>query len=95
LKETLEQILYSRLEAYRERRENDKAESAIHFLRLAEQLNIELDLWRLQNLFWELLNERRDHTQSSHVLICELNARLNFAKPAAKTELGTTSARVD
>src|SRR2546429_9018017 len=59
LKEALEQIVYFRLEAYRANGDESAAESAIHFLRLAEQLNVGLDLWRLQNLFWEILNEPR------------------------------------
>jgi hypothetical protein len=57
LKVALEQFAYSRLEAYRANLDNAGAESAIHFLRLAEQLGVGLDLWRLQNLFWELVNE--------------------------------------
>jgi alpha-amylase/alpha-mannosidase (GH57 family) len=78
LKEALEQIVYSRLEAYRANRDESTAESAIHFLRLGEQLNVGLDLWRLQNLFWELLSETRQKTETARALLNELGDKLNF-----------------
>ncbi|MEK6320676.1 MAG: DUF3536 domain-containing protein [Acidobacteriota bacterium] len=84
LKEALEQIAYSRLEAYRAHRDEGKAESAIHFLRLAEQLNVGLGLWRLQNLFWELLSEAGEKAENSHALMDELGDKLNFSYAVAR-----------
>ena len=79
LKEALEQMVYFRLEAYRANGDERAAESAIHFLRLAEQLNVDLDLWRLQNLFWELLSETRQKTETARALLNELGEKLNFS----------------
>ncbi len=88
LKEALGQLVYSRLEAYRAKRDPASVESAIHFLRLAERLGVGLGLWRLQNLYWELLlNEPgettespEEQTESSEELIDELSDRLKFNK---------------
>ena len=79
LKEALEQIVYSRLDAYRAQRDAGRAESAIHFLRLAQQLGVELGLWRLQNLFWELLNGGA-LSETVPALMDELGDKLNFSK---------------
>jgi hypothetical protein len=79
LKVALEQIVYSRLEAYRAISDESKAESAIHFLRLAEQLNVGLDLWRLQNLFWEVAREARQKTETARALMNELGDKLKFS----------------
>ena len=78
LKEALEQIVYFRLEAYRADGDESTMESATHFLRLAEQLNVGVDLWRLQNLFWELLNEPREKTETARALMNELGDKLKF-----------------
>jgi alpha-amylase/alpha-mannosidase (GH57 family) len=80
LKEALEQLVYSRLEAYRAHCDEAKAESAIHFLRLAEQLEVSLDLWRLQNLFWELLNEAGANSEAAQALMRELGDKLKFSE---------------
>ena len=79
LKVALEQIVYSRLEAYRAISDESKAESAIHFLRLAEQLNVGLDLWRLQNLFWDVVREARQKTETARALMNELGDKLKFS----------------
>ena len=79
LKEALEQIIYSRLEAYRANSEESRAESALHFLRLAARLSVGLDKWRLQNLFWELVNEKGAKTESSQALMDEVGDKLNFS----------------
>ncbi len=78
LKEALEQLVYSRLEAYRTQNDEAKAESAIHFLRLAEQLRVGLDLWRLQNLFWELISEAAASSETTNTLMDELGKNLKF-----------------
>jgi alpha-amylase/alpha-mannosidase (GH57 family) len=80
LKEALEQIVYARLDAYRTHRDAGSAESAIHFLRLAEQLGVGLDLWRLQNLFWELLNDLNSPAESTRALVTEVATKLNFSQ---------------
>ena len=87
LKEALEQIVYFRLEAYRANGDEATAESAIHFLRLAERLNVGLDLWRLQNLFWELLNEPRQKTENCLALLDELGAKLKFSERVVQMQL--------
>jgi len=79
LKETLEEVVYARLEAYRSTRDKSSAESAIRFLRLAGQLGIGLGLWRLQNSFWELLNETSG-ARNDQILIDELGEQFKFGK---------------
>jgi hypothetical protein len=80
LKEALEQIIYARLEAYRANGDLDSAESAIHFLRLAEQLGVALGLWRLQNLFWELVKTPAGLTRETSSLMRELAEKLKFSE---------------
>jgi alpha-amylase/alpha-mannosidase (GH57 family) len=78
LKGALEEFVHSSLVEYRAQRDQAKAESAIHFLRLAEQLGVGLSLWRLQNLFWALFCERKETGEPSQQLIRELGRKLNF-----------------
>ena len=79
LKGTLEQLVGSRLEAHLVSREPASVESAIHFLRLADRLGIGLGLWRLQNLFWELLKDSSKLSSSEHPLH-ELAEKMRFSK---------------
>ena len=78
LKGALEEFVHSSLVAYRTQRDETKAESAIHFLRLAERLGVSLNLWRLQNLFWALFCERRETEKPSQLFMREFGRRLNF-----------------
>ena len=78
LKDALEEFVHSSLVAYRTQRDETKAESAIHFLRLAEGLGVSLDLWRLQNLFWALSGEFRGTEERSQQAIRELADKLSF-----------------
>jgi len=87
LKEALEQLVYSRLEAYRAHSDAGSAESAIHFLRLAEQLGVGLRLWRLQNLFWELLNEAGANSETAQALMDELGDKLKFSERVVRMQL--------
>jgi hypothetical protein len=87
-KEALEQIVYARLEAYRVHGHAGSAESAIHFLRLADQLGVGLDLWRLQNLFWELFNAPGENNESRRALMAELGDELEFSLQAVGKKLG-------
>ena len=87
LREALEQLVYSRLGAYRKTRDAASAESAIHFLRLAEELGVGLGFWRLQNLFWELLNEANEKSEPASGFIDELGDRLKFSKQAIENTL--------
>lgn len=82
LKDALEHVAYSRLEAYRARGDESKALSAIHILRLAEELKVELDPWRLQNLVWELLSGRDVSSEHDGDLIRELAKKLKFNQRA-------------
>ena len=82
LKSALEQLVGSRLEANLAGREPSSAESAIHFLRLAERLGIVLGLWRLQNLSWKLLKEPFKGPTSDHLL--ELAEKLRFSKSVSE-----------
>jgi alpha-amylase/alpha-mannosidase (GH57 family) len=79
LKDVLEQTVYSELAAYRSSSDKANAESAIHFLRLAEQLGIGLDLWRLQNLCWELVTNPVEKAEESSSILVELKNKLNFS----------------
>ncbi len=87
LKGALEEFVHSSLVAYRAHRDEAKAESAIHFLRLAEQLGVSLDLWRSQNLFWALLDESDEEIVTATALIVELRDRLSFSERTARTRL--------
>ncbi len=78
LKAALEQLVYARLEEHRCNHDGGSAESAIHFLRLAERLGIALELWRLQNLFWELLNASHKTANTTQNIMTELGHRLGF-----------------
>jgi len=49
-------------------------------LRLADQIGVSLDLWRLQNLFWELQNETGANSETGGPLINELADRLKFSE---------------
>jgi alpha-amylase/alpha-mannosidase (GH57 family) len=89
LKEALEQIVHLRLESYRTNGGESNANSAIHLLRLAEQLNIGLDLWRLQNVFWELLNDMGEKTERSRPLMDEVGAKLKFSTKVVRMHSGS------
>ncbi|HSB11983.1 MAG TPA: DUF3536 domain-containing protein [Blastocatellia bacterium] len=80
LKDVLEQAVYTQFVAYRSNGNEANAESAIHFLRLAEQLGVDLDLWRLQNLFWHVMNQPRERTRNAQDLVCRLSDALIFSK---------------
>lgn len=93
LKDALEQIVYARLEEYRALGDAAKAESAVHFLKLAEQLGLGLGLWRLQNLFWELLKEPSATMNGTQAEVMELGDKLRFSErlltsTVEKRELG-------
>lgn len=79
LKDALEQVVHSKLESYRNDGSCESVESALRFLKLAKRLEIDLDLWRLQNIFWELLasEAKRDHVGS--VSMRELAKQLRFS----------------
>jgi alpha-amylase/alpha-mannosidase (GH57 family) len=79
LKDAIEEFVHSSLVAYRTHRDESRAESAIHFLRLAEQLGVSLDLWRLQNLFWEILNDPDEQAKTARSLVVELGDTLAFS----------------
>lgn len=80
LKGALEEFVHSSLVAYRAHRDEAKAESAIHFLRLAERLGVSLDLWRLQNLFWALLHEPNEKAERARGSMDELADKLKFSE---------------
>jgi alpha-amylase/alpha-mannosidase (GH57 family) len=82
LKAALEQLVCSRLEAHLVSREPGNAESAIHFLRLAERLGIGVGLWHLQNVFWQLLKSSNGSTGER--VFHELADRLQFSKSAVR-----------
>lgn len=80
LRGALEEFVYSSLVAYRTHRDETKAESALHFLRLAERLGVSLDLWRLQNLFWALSSEQGETGERSQQAMRELADKLRFSR---------------
>jgi hypothetical protein len=53
-------------------------------LRLAEHLNVGIGMWRLQNLFWELLSEAGERTEGPQALMDELGDKLNFSVAVAR-----------
>jgi hypothetical protein len=80
LKEALEQAVYSRLELCGRESDEAKAESALRFLKLAERLEVSLDLWRLQNVFWRLVSEPGHKTETAAASIDELGNKLKFSR---------------
>lgn len=86
LKHAFERVVHSRLESYRSSGNDARAESALKFLTLADQLEVRLDLWQLQNLFWSLLNAPGERTETARVLIHELGAKLNFSGRMVETK---------
>jgi len=85
LKEALDQAVYLSLVAYRAEPDPVKAERVIRFLKLAAEFGIKPDLWRLQNLFWELLNDARPTAEPAPALAAELGEQLDFS-PAMMQE---------
>jgi len=79
LKDALEQAVYWQLSAHDSSGNETNAESAIHFLRLAEELGVGLDLWRLQNLFWRLVHQPRER-RSARELLSQLGDKLSFSE---------------
>jgi len=49
-------------------------------LQLAERLRVDIDLWSFQNLFWELLNEPAERSETDRALVNELSSKLKFSK---------------
>jgi hypothetical protein len=56
----------------------ESAASGIHFLRLAERLGTGLELWRLQNMFWELMNASPKTVDTTQDIMTELGNKLGF-----------------
>jgi len=77
MKETLEHMIYSSLERYLNGSDDGDAQSAVHFLSLAERLGVGLDLWRIQNVFW-LLSREGKISVTSQTVIKELGDKLLF-----------------
>jgi hypothetical protein len=93
LKHAIERIVHSRLESYRASRDEARAESALLFLNLADRLEVRLDLWRLQNLFWSLLNEPAEKSAHGWSLIEELGDKLRFSEAMMRAKLRATARR--
>ena len=85
LKNAIERIVYSRLESYRSTGDEVRAESALRFLKLAEQLDVSLDLWRLQNLFWTLLNIRSIGNKKANRSTMQLGDALAFNREVTES----------
>lgn len=79
LKDALERVARSRLESYRQERDEANARSALGFLELADELDVSLDLWRLQNLFWQILSQDRA-ADEARALMAALGAKLRFSE---------------
>jgi alpha-amylase/alpha-mannosidase (GH57 family) len=86
-KSAMERLVYSRLESYRSTRDEARAGSALRFLKLAEQLDVNLDLWRLQNLFWTLLNEPNEKIEPAQASMDELGDKLEFSERVVQMQL--------
>jgi hypothetical protein len=84
LKEALERVVYSRLDASRNVKDEASTESALRFLKLADQLDVGIDLWRLQNLFWEILKESSNRLQPS---MRALGKMLRFSESVVRQTL--------
>jgi len=54
-------------------------ESAIRFLGLAKQMGVGLDLWRLQNVFWEVVSQQKERVGSADDLLFALADALKFS----------------
>jgi len=89
LKNAVESTVHSRLESYPDSDDEANAESALKFLTLADELGLKLDLWRLQNQFWNLLNHSRTNDVDSNGLIAKLGDKLKFSSRMVQMKLGT------
>jgi alpha-amylase/alpha-mannosidase (GH57 family) len=87
LRDALQQAVHSRLTAYASFGDVDKLQSAAFFLRLAQQLRVELHLWPLQNLFWKLLAPELELEESALLLIKELADMLWFSASIVDSRL--------
>lgn len=78
LREALEQAVYSRLTEYRLQRDPGCIDSAGRILSLAEQLGVKLDMWEVQNLFWELSQSKQEQLERLPSMR-ELGEKLGFS----------------
>jgi alpha-amylase/alpha-mannosidase (GH57 family) len=87
LKQAIERVVHTKLESYNSSGDEARAESALRFLNLAEQFGVDLDLRRLQDLFWQLLNEPQRLTETAQVLARELGEKLGFSERTIGIEI--------
>jgi alpha-amylase/alpha-mannosidase (GH57 family) len=92
LKNAIESTVHSRLEFYRDSSDESSVESALKFLTLADELGLKLDLWRLQNQFWNLLNHSSKNNVNVSGLIAKLADKLRFGRTLIHSRLTTNAA---
>jgi hypothetical protein len=87
LKEALEGAAFSKLMVYKAGGDEAAAEDASDFLGIAQDFRIDLDLWRLQNLFWELLNHEVRTSDKGLAVSRDLGTKLGFSPPVVQQRL--------
>jgi len=80
LKESAKEFLIHMMESIPLAPEEISIRNVIDFLNLAEELNLELNLWECQNMFYDLYNERMAGMLSADLIAAfhELGRRLGF-----------------
>ena len=80
-------MVHSRLTAYQGQNDSKCVEEAVLFLRLAEHLGVDLEMWDLQNLLWVLLTTTTEHNDVAAPAICELAGRFRFSDSIVDSRL--------
>jgi len=86
MKEAFEQSVQSKVETYVDVRNIETIHAAVRVLRLADELGVDLDLWRLQNLCWELLKLQSAEADQSQAAIADLAHLLRFSEALVSGE---------
>jgi hypothetical protein len=79
LKKALEKLVKKNMESMFEDYETRKAEDALRIIEFGERINLNLDIWGIQNLFWELIGKKallKDESDS----IFRLGEKLRFSR---------------
>jgi hypothetical protein len=93
LKEALERAAFSKLMVYKAGGDEAAAEDASDFLGIAQDFRIDLDLWRLQNLFWELLNHEVKTSEKGLAALIELGTKLGFGAAVIQEKMASRVSR--
>ncbi|MER3445334.1 MAG: glycoside hydrolase [Candidatus Dadabacteria bacterium] len=86
LKEALEKIGEKNTESVLEDYEPKKIEDVLRLIEFGERLKLNLDIWRVQNLFWRLIDKKALPTDGAETIF-RLGERLRFSRSAIESRL--------